>query len=51
MCLDEYLSCCFLKYIFILFFNGVGASKPINLSIDAYTYLFGDKNEASSKLQ
>ena len=34
-----------------LFYNNIGASKQINLSIDAYIYLFGDKNEASFKYQ
>ena len=37
--------------ILFIVYNNKWDSKPLNLNINAYIYLFGHKNEASSKLQ
>ena len=42
----------FFKNTFLfLLYNYIWASKPLNLSINAYIYSFGETNEASLKLQ
>lgn len=41
----------FKNTFLFLFYENNWASKPLNLSINAYIVLFGDKNEASLKLQ
>jgi hypothetical protein len=50
-CLFEWSLFCYSKNTFyILFYNYNGPSKQLNLNINAYIYLFGNKNEAPSKL-